>query len=85
MQSVRSHKVFAVAYSVAQKVSPALAVRPKQSRKHWFTRFVTAMMESRLRAARREIAMYANVIDLERRHGDLGPRKDDLPFGGAHH
>jgi len=72
----------AITYGVArtpaeQATSPA--------RKRWYRRLLEAMMEARMRQARREIAMYAHLLpySLDERGNRLIKRgPEDVPFGG---
>jgi hypothetical protein len=65
-----------------RSIVPPPPIARRWSRNHWLVRFMVALRQSRRRAAQREFARYAHLIDLERRHADLVPRKSDLPFGG---
>jgi len=54
----------AVTYGVARVTAPKNAgKRASGSRKNLVTRFVTAMMEARLRQAYREIELHRHLID----------------------
>ncbi len=63
--------------------SPAAAAPPK--RKSAFARFYNALVESRMRAAERQIALYRHLLpgQLEAAGDRLTQRNEDkLPFGG---
>jgi hypothetical protein len=74
----RRQTVIAIAFdgTPVETFAPVVAGRRRRT---WFGRFILALKLSRKRAARRELARYAHLIDLERRH-ELLPTKDDLPF-----
>ena len=76
MKSVRKSELVGVAFDD----TPVIAQAPKGGRKSWFGRFMLALMLSRQRAALRELAMYADIIDLERRRADQVAKRGNLPF-----
>jgi hypothetical protein len=78
--STRRQKVIAIAFD-GTPVETFAPIAASRRRRNWFGRFVLALKLSRQRAARRELARYAHLIDLERRYGDLTPPRDNLPFG----
>ena len=62
---------------------PAAAPLAKSTRKSLWTRFVNAVIESRMRKAEEEIRRYRHLMpdDFERAAYKLGPRSEDqLPF-----
>lgn len=77
----------AVTYGVA-RVPVAKAAEGAEvatANKGFFARFYDALMESRLRQARREIARHAHVLSPARDdHGNrvAGFETDEMPFGG---
>jgi hypothetical protein len=63
--------------------SPAATAAPK--RKNLLARFLSALMESRMRAAERQIQLYRHLLpgQLENAGDRLTQRTEDkLPFGG---
>jgi hypothetical protein len=73
----------AVTYGVA-RVS-AKAAEKAAPRASWFTRFVDALMESRMQQARREIARHAHLLPYSLdEYGNrlLKIEPTDMPFGG---
>jgi hypothetical protein len=63
------------------------AARPEAgvSRKSFFARFMDALIESRVRQARREIARHAHLLPYsldERGNRLVRMAKADMPFGG---
>jgi hypothetical protein len=73
MHSTMKSKSIAVAYNVVSAARPA----PGITGWRWFVRLMLALHASRRKAARREIARYHDLIDLERRYDEL-ERRDDL-------
>lgn len=71
------------------RTTPARArpiATPARQRKSWFMRLVSALQESQMRRAEREIALHRHLLphDLERFGDKLSPRSEDtLPFGRA--
>jgi hypothetical protein len=62
---------------------PATAAPAKPARKNLWTRFVDALIESRMRKAEEEIRRYHHLMpdEFERAAYRLGPRSEDqLPF-----
>lgn len=54
-------------------------------RKNWFARFIDAVIESRMRQARREIRMYTRLLPYTvDEHGNRHVKTDtgDMPLGG---
>jgi hypothetical protein len=55
------------------------------ARKSWFARFMDAVMESRMRQARRELARYAHLLPYSLDDRDvrlIRSGRDRMPFGG---
>ena len=75
----------AVTYGVA-RVPASNATESAQAaapRKSFFTRFLDALMESRLQQARREIARHAHLLPhVLDEHGHRVINIDEMPFGG---
>ena len=62
----------AVTYGVARVTAPKNAgKRASGSRKNLVTRFVTAMMEARLRQAHKEIVRHAHLLDHSDEYKDF--------------
>jgi hypothetical protein len=77
----------AVTYGVARVPVTDAAERAQAAapRNGLFTRFMNAMMESRLRQARREIARHAHLLPYtldERGNRVVKINIDEMPFGG---
>jgi len=75
MKSVRQSELVAIAIDGTPVITMA-PDQPKRRRKGWFARLLLAQKISRRRAARRELAKHAHLIDLERRHVDLAMKED---------
>ncbi len=54
-----------------------IATKTAAPRQHWFTRFLAAMMESRMRQAEREIRLYASAFP------PVQYEPAELPFNAA--
>jgi hypothetical protein len=80
----------AVTYGVArvpavEATAKAGRVEAGAPRKSWFTRFVDALIESRMEQARREIAKHAHLLPYsldERGNRLVKTKSEDMPFGG---
>jgi hypothetical protein len=75
----------AVTYGTAGVPASKTADRAAAPRKNWFTRFMDALMESRMAQARREIRMHAHLLPYTiDEHGNRIVTIDsgDMPFGG---
>jgi hypothetical protein len=80
----------AVTYGVARVPSAELATKGKRAgqvapRKSWFTRFMDALMETRMQQARREIARHRRLLPYsldERGNRLVKSGSENMPFGG---
>jgi hypothetical protein len=80
----------AVTYGVARVPTAEPAAKGKRAgqvapRKSWFTRFMDALMETRMQQARREIARHRHLLpySLDERGNRLVKfDSKDMPFGG---
>jgi hypothetical protein len=80
----------AVTYGVARVPSAEPATKRKRAgqvapRKSWFTRFMDALMETRMQQARREIARHRHLLPYsldERGNRLVKSGSENMPFGG---
>ena len=80
----------AVTYGVARVPSTKGVAKAKRAekavpQKSWFTRFMDALIESRMQQARREIARLSHLLPYsvdERGNGLVKSGSENLPFGG---
>jgi hypothetical protein len=79
-----TYGVAPAAETVAKTSAPAVT-EAAAPRKPWYVRLMNAMIESRMRQARREITMHRRLMhDTFDEYGSraLTSKSDELPFGG---
>ena len=71
--------------TAAKTTAPVARAETAAPRKHWFRRFLDAMIAARMAQAQREIKMYTRLMPYTYdEHGNrkLKSETGDLPFGG---
>jgi hypothetical protein len=82
-------EMVAVTYDARVAAADAAAKTPRAQaaapRKHWFARFMDALMEARMQQARREIRLHTGLLPYtldERGNRLVKTDSGDMPFGG---
>jgi hypothetical protein len=90
----RRKEMVAVTYDAARVTAADAAAKPATKtphaeatapRKHWFARFMDALIEARMQQARREIRMHTGLLPYtldERGNRLVKTGSGDMPFGG---